>query len=81
VGRDADALRADMAWFEANQGRLQRAYPGEYVAIVDGQVVDHAAEFDPLARRMFERFGVRSICMPKVGRAEVRLRSPRRARP
>jgi hypothetical protein len=76
---DTDAVRAAMAWYEANRRRLERKYPGEYVAIVGRRVVDHGEQFDDLARRVFERFGVRSICMPKVGRSEVRLRSPRRA--
>lgn len=74
------SLYTDMEWFEANRLKLDRKYAGQYVAVVDQKIVDHAAEFDPLARRVFERFGVRSICMPKVDRSEVRLRSPRRAR-
>jgi hypothetical protein len=76
----ADALRADMAWFERNRVKLEREYARQYVAIVDQHVVDHDAEFDPLARRVFERFGVRSICMPKLDRNELRVRSPRRIR-
>jgi hypothetical protein len=42
-------------------------------------VVDHDTTFDALARRVFARFGTRPICMPRVGRREVRVRSPRRA--
>jgi hypothetical protein len=79
-GPSGDSLHAEMMWFEANRRQLEREYAGEYVAIVDQRVIDHDPEFASLAQRMFERFGVRSICMPKVGRGEVRLRSPRRAR-
>jgi hypothetical protein len=76
----ADSLRADTAWFEKNRRELEREYAGEYIAIVDQRVVDHDREFDPLARRIFEQYGVRPICMPKVGRREIRVRSPRRVR-
>ena len=74
----ADALDADMAWFERNRHKLERDYSGEYIAIVDQRVVDHDPDFDPLARRTFKQYGVRPICMPKVGRREIRVRSPRR---
>jgi hypothetical protein len=72
-------LRDDLAWYESNRHRLERRHPGEYVAIVRRRVVDHDADFDALARRVFARYGTRSICMPRVGRNEVRVRSPRRA--
>jgi hypothetical protein len=79
--RGADELRDDLAWYEASRKRLERTYAGEYVAIVRQTVVDHDREFEALARRVFARFGTRSICMPRVGRDEVRVRSPRRAAP
>ena len=78
---DADELRDDLAWYASNETRLERQYPGEYVAIVRGALVDHDSDFEALARRVFARFGTRSICMPRVGRCEVRVRSPRRAGP
>lgn len=76
----ADTLRADTAWFERNRHQLERKYSGEYIAIVEQRVVDHDTDFDPLARRMFEQYGVRPICMPKVGRGLIRVRSPRKVR-
>jgi hypothetical protein len=76
---NASELRADLAWYEAHQVELERKYPGKYLAIVGEAVVDHDVAFEPLARRVFAKFGQRSICMPCVGRREVRVRSPRRA--
>jgi Family of unknown function (DUF5678) len=76
--QEADSLRTDLAWYEAHKSRLARKYEGEYVAIVDGTVVDHDLDFETLAQRVFQKFGVRSICMPRVGREEIRVRSPRR---
>ncbi len=78
---DTGTLRDDLAWYAANAARLERRYAGEYVAIVRHAIVDHGPDFEVLARRVFARFGTRSICMPRVGRREVRVRSPRRVGP
>ena len=74
------ALHDDLTWYESKRAELERKYGGSYVAIVDRTVVDHDADFDALARRVFTKFGARPICMPRVGRAAVRIRSPRRVR-
>lgn len=67
VGRDLPPdFRKSMAWFETHKKTLTRRYPGEYVAIVGARVVDHDRQFDPLARRMFARLGVRPIFMPRI---------------
>lgn len=59
-------FRESMAWFEAHRETLKRRYAGEYLAIVKNRVVDHDREFDPLARRVFARLGVRPIFMPRI---------------
>lgn len=72
-------LRADQNWYAANRQDLEEHYPGQYVAIVDGEVVDHDPEFPPLARRVLARFGRRPVLMPRCvpdGRV-VDLPSPR----
>jgi hypothetical protein len=46
---DTDAVRAAMAWYEANRRRLERKYPGEYVAIVGRRVVFGDAGIQPAA--------------------------------
>lgn len=76
------SIRDDCAWFETNRANLMADHAGEYLAIVDGAVVDHDAEFGALARRVFERFPGRAVFMPRChsdGRP-VKLRSPRLAR-
>lgn len=75
----ADSLQADMAWLEENRTAVERSFGGRYAAIVNGKVIDHDERFDRLAQRVFEKLGPRSIYMPKLGRQEIRLRSPRRA--
>jgi plasmid stability protein len=72
-------LEADLDWYREHRDRLAACHAGEYLAIVDQQVIDHDHAFAPLARRVHERFGKRAIVMPKCvpeGRI-VRLPSPR----
>lgn len=80
AARKTDQLHDDLAWYEAHKARLARRYAGQYVAIVNRAVVDHDKAFEPLARRVFARYGTRPVCMPRIGRDELRIRSPRRAR-
>lgn len=76
---EADELASEMRWFEHHRERLSRELAGEYVAIVEHAVIDHDADFDALARRVFARIGTRNVFMPLVGpkSAPLRLRSPR----
>jgi hypothetical protein len=75
----AQGLEADMAWYDAHKPSLLRRYQGQYLAIVNRRLVGHDREFDRLARRVFRRFGVRPVYMPKcVGEDRVAtIASPR----
>jgi hypothetical protein len=77
----ADDLDHDIAWYRKHRAALLRRYRGEYVAIIDGKVVDHGRDFSALAGRVFKRFGNRSIYMPRVEATQptAKIRSPRRA--
>jgi hypothetical protein len=79
----ADDLHRDIAWYRKERPQLLRRYRGEYVAIIDGAVVDHGRDFGALATRVFTRFGNRNVYMPRVQPDEpvARIRSPRRSRP
>jgi hypothetical protein len=72
-------LTRDFAFYEARRSELERKYPGEYVAIIDGAVEDHDPSFAAIAARVFRKHGVKPVCMPLVGRTAVRVRSPRRS--
>lgn len=74
----AGELGADLAFYEEHRAELERKYPGEYLAIVEQRVVDHDASFEALGSRVFRKYGGRPVCMPRVGRSVVRVRSPRR---
>lgn len=85
--RDTDVegsadLSRERRWFERQRERLCREYGGEYVAILDRAVVDHDADFEALAERVFAKHGARSIFMPLVAKANrpARIRSPRTRR-
>jgi hypothetical protein len=72
-------LESDFAFYEEHRETFGRKYAGEYLAIVDRAVVGHDPSFEALARRVFRKYGARSVAMPLVGRTTVRVRSPRRA--
>ena len=76
-----EAIRPDLDWFEANRKRLLRRYHGDYVAIINRKVVDHDPDFGALAQRVFAKYGMRSIAMPKVTAEEqvVEIPTPWRA--
>ncbi len=78
----SDALTLDQAWYDTHAEELARQHPDEYLAIVDGEVVDSDTAFSPLAQRVQERFGPRPVLMPKCapGGRDVELRSPRHVR-
>jgi hypothetical protein len=75
-------LRAEMEWFDRNAPRLRQRYPDEYVAIVEGRVVDHDRNFGDLAQRVFSKFGDGPVFMPRVTKSDrpLRIRSPRISR-
>ena len=70
----------DAEWYAKNRTRLARRYDGEYLAIVDREIVDHDPDFESLAGRVLRRVGGRPVFMPRAGSGEqrVRVRSPRR---
>lgn len=75
-----ERIRAECEHFAAAQAELCVKYPGEHVAMVDGEVVDHGADPLTLARRVRERLGHGPVLIrPVEGPAtpEFAIRSPR----
>jgi DNA-binding NtrC family response regulator len=54
--RESGKSPADTRWVHQNLDRLMREYPGEIVAVLDQQVVDHGSSFAELAARLREKF-------------------------
>ena len=78
-------LRSDDEWekarraFERMRSKLLKTHKGQFVAILNNQVVDADAEIGTLARRVYTRFGYRPIYMQKVTEQPrgARIFSPR----
>lgn len=43
--------------YRQRHAELQAQYPGQYIAMRNGQVVDHGADFQTLYQRIRRRFG------------------------
>ncbi len=74
-------LERDLCWYERHRAKLAARYPeGESLAIVGETVIDHDSDPGKLAYRLREKYGRRSIVMPRLGEPQrVRhIRSPRR---
>jgi len=52
-----DGFAAERRAFEHQRVRLMRRYPGQYVALSGGRVVDHDKDDEKLAARMFKELG------------------------
>lgn len=82
----AEETPATLASFERswrfyyeNFEALYQTYAGKYIALIDEQVVDSDTSFHELATRVYTKYGVRDMFMPKVERERtVRVSGPRR---
>ncbi|MBM4459724.1 MAG: hypothetical protein FJ011_18510 [Chloroflexi bacterium] len=66
--------------YEARHSQLLEAYPGQYIAMLNGCVVDHDADRVALGRRIRTRYGNRSVLITPVrqeARQTIVIRRPR----
>ena len=73
-------MRNEKRAFAVQQMDLQQRYPGEYVAMHDGQVIDHDADLSALHRRVQASVGNVPVLLKQVNQPvdrELLLRSPR----
>ncbi len=78
---EAALLEKDTFFFWNNLDELRRDYPHEYVAIHQGEVVDHDADLRSLSQRVRQRFGNLPVLMASVDNPpphDIHWRSPRR---
>lgn len=66
------AIQSETQTFWVKHQELLRAYPGQHVALYQGQVVDHDDDVTRLEKRVRERFGLLPVLI-----APVRPGSPR----
>ena len=77
---DREKIRAEMKAFEQLRGTLLAQYRGEYVAIHEGQVIDHDPHLRTLHLRVFARLGHTVVLLKRVTdepERELVFRSPR----
>ena len=73
-------IRREKAAFAFQQQELQQRYPGEYVAIHEGRVIDHDLSLAVLHQRVVQAVGAAPILLKRVDEPITRefvLRSPR----
>ncbi len=72
-------LEVEMAAFRAQLPALLLAYPDQFVAIHDGQVIDHDADLRALHSRVYAKMGIIPVLLQKVTAepaADILVRSP-----
>ncbi|MCS6843769.1 MAG: hypothetical protein NZ528_05505 [Caldilineales bacterium] len=75
-----EKLEAEMAAFQAQLPSLLPAYPDEFVAIHEGQVIDHDKDLRALHQRVYNRMRSVPVLLQKVTAvpsADVLVRGPR----
>lgn len=79
-GLERDKIKAEATAYRKLHSELVKQYLGRYVAIHDGNVVDHDEDFQELHRRIRQRFGRQPVLLRQVATEPERvlvMRSPR----
>ena len=61
-----DSLATECRAFGRQRAQLMRRYPGQFVALSGGRVVDHDKEDETLAARMFRKLGDAPFCIARL---------------
>lgn len=76
-----EPMDVERATFRSMRGMLASRYPGEWVAMSGGQVVEHGADRKAVTRRFFSRAARGPVCIGFVGSTPIlRQATPFRAR-
>lgn len=79
-GLERDKIKAEAVAFRRLHPELVKKYLGRYVAIRDGNVVDHDEDFQALHQRIRHQFGRQPVLLRRVTSDPERvlvMRSPR----
>lgn len=75
-----DKIHAEREEFERQHEQLVTAYLGQYIAMHEGQVIDHDPDLQTLHLRVIERLGRTPVLLTRVAaqpHRELVFRSPR----
>jgi len=59
VAEAIEEFEKNFTWVEEHYAQLRSQYPGSYIAVLDGQVVDSDPDVKALSRRLRETHGER----------------------
>ncbi|MGH2521396.1 MAG: DUF5678 domain-containing protein [Anaerolineales bacterium] len=71
---EREAIQAETQAFWAAHPDLLRAYPGQHVALYQGQVVDHDEDVSRLEKRVRDQFGLMPVLIAPVEMTSEDLR-------
>jgi predicted TIM-barrel fold metal-dependent hydrolase len=63
---EREAIHHETEVFWARQAELVHAYPGQFVAIYQGELIDHDQDVKQLEQRVRERWGAASVLIAPV---------------
>lgn len=63
---DREKISQETSEYRRQHAQIKAAYLGQYIAMRDGQVVDHDADFATLRRRVRQHFGRTPVMMTLV---------------
>jgi hypothetical protein len=75
-----EKIRAETEAFNAQHDKLRAKYPGQYVTLHQGKVIDHDSDLRTLHLRVYEQLGRTSVLLKRVTdepERELIFRSPR----
>lgn len=76
VGGQTNGLEAERQAFEKQRPKLMQRYPGQYVAIAGGRVLDHDKDDEKLAARMFLKLGDAPFYIARVEKSPTIFELP-----
>jgi hypothetical protein len=65
---DEDIIKREMKSYELKKEEYLNKYEGQYIALLNGEVLDSDVDFSNLATRVYEKIGYRTVYMPLVTR-------------
>lgn len=80
VSQAGDSMEQEVAAYESQHGALLTQYPGQYIALYQGKVIDHDPDQLNLLARIDQQYPAISVLIRKVERTlpkPRRVRSPR----
>jgi len=57
ISRTIEEFGKNFTWIDEQYSELRSRYPNQYVAVLDGEVVDSDADVQRLTRRLKEAYG------------------------